>query len=144
MDLCWQVISLLLNMLSRLIITFLPRSKHLSISWLQSLSAVILEPPTKMSTTVCTVSQRWWLQRCTSTAERSYLRSEVKGSSPESQAALAQEWLRGVTTRPRSGAAAGRSYFLPEARCGSQKEQPHVQGVVAALAQDGLEELLHV
>ena len=36
--------SLLLNMLSRLVITFLPRSKHLLISWLQSPSVVILEP----------------------------------------------------------------------------------------------------
>ena len=40
-----KVISLLLNMLSRLVITFLPRSKHLLISWLQSPCAVILEPP---------------------------------------------------------------------------------------------------
>ena len=40
-----KVISLLLNILSRLVITFLPRSKRLSISWLQSPSAVILEPP---------------------------------------------------------------------------------------------------
>ena len=39
-----KVMSLLLNMLSRLVITFLPRSKHLLISWLQSLSAVIWEP----------------------------------------------------------------------------------------------------
>ena len=39
-----KVMSLLWNMLSRLIITFLPRSKHLLISWLQSPSAVILEP----------------------------------------------------------------------------------------------------
>ena len=39
-----KVMSLLLNMLSRLVITFLPRSKHLLISWLQSPSAVILEP----------------------------------------------------------------------------------------------------
>ena len=39
-----KVMSLLLNMLSRLVITFLPRSKHLLISWLQSTSAVILEP----------------------------------------------------------------------------------------------------
>ena len=37
--------SLLFNMLSRLVITFLPRSKHLLISWLKSPSAVILEPP---------------------------------------------------------------------------------------------------
>ena len=42
-----KVISLLLNMLSRLVITFLPRSKHLLISWLQSPSAVILEPKKK-------------------------------------------------------------------------------------------------
>ena len=40
-----KVMSLLLNMLSRLVIIFLPRSKHLLISWLQSPSAVILEPP---------------------------------------------------------------------------------------------------
>ena len=40
-----KVMSLLLNMLSRLIITFLPKSKHLLISWLQSPSAVILKPP---------------------------------------------------------------------------------------------------
>ena len=39
-----KVMSLLLNMLSRLVITFLPRSKYLLISWLQSPSAVILEP----------------------------------------------------------------------------------------------------
>ena len=42
-----KVMSLFFNMLSRLVITFLPRSKHLLISWLQSLSAVILEPPPK-------------------------------------------------------------------------------------------------
>ena len=39
-----RLLSLLFNMLSRLVIAFLPRSKHLLISWLQSLSAVILEP----------------------------------------------------------------------------------------------------
>ena len=51
-----QVMSLLLNMLSRLVITFLPRSKRLLISWLQSPSAVILEPPPKIkSDTVSTV-----------------------------------------------------------------------------------------
>ena len=47
---------LLLNRLSRLIITFLPMSKHLLISWLQSPSAVILEPPKIKSDTVSTVS----------------------------------------------------------------------------------------
>ena len=51
-----KVMSLLLNMLSRLIITFLPRSKHLLISWLQSPSAVILEPLKIKSDTVSTVS----------------------------------------------------------------------------------------
>ena len=51
-----KVMSLLLNMLSRLVITFLPRSKHLFISWLQSPSAVILEPPKIKSDTVSTVS----------------------------------------------------------------------------------------
>ena len=49
-------ISLLLNMLSRLVITFLLRSKRLLISWLQSPSAVILEPPKIKSDTVSTVS----------------------------------------------------------------------------------------
>ena len=49
--------SLLFNMLSRLVTTFLPRSKHLLISWLQSPSAVILEPPPKKkSDTVSTFS----------------------------------------------------------------------------------------
>ena len=51
-----KVISLLFNMLSRLVIVFLPRSKHLLISWLQSPSAVILEPPKIKSATVSTVS----------------------------------------------------------------------------------------
>ena len=51
-----KVISLLFNMLSRLVITFLPRSQHLLISWLQSPSAVILEPPKIKSDTVSTVS----------------------------------------------------------------------------------------
>ena len=48
--------SLLLNILSRLVITFLPRSKRLLISWLQSPSAVILEPKKIKSDTVSTVS----------------------------------------------------------------------------------------
>ena len=51
-----KVISLLFNILSRLVITFLPRSKHLLISWLQSPSAVILEPEKIKSDTVSTVS----------------------------------------------------------------------------------------
>ena len=55
-----KVMSLLLNMLSRLVITFLPRSKRLLISWLQSPSAVILEPPKIKSLTVSTVSPSIW------------------------------------------------------------------------------------
>ena len=51
-----KVMSLLFNMLSRLVITFLPRSKHLLISWLQSPSAVIFEPKKIKSDTVSTVS----------------------------------------------------------------------------------------
>ena len=47
-----KVMSLLFNMLSRLVITFLLRSKHLLISWLQSPSAVILEPKKIKSDTV--------------------------------------------------------------------------------------------
>ena len=48
--------SLLFNMLSRLVIAFLPRRKHLLMSWLQSPSAVILEPPKIKSLTVSSVS----------------------------------------------------------------------------------------
>ena len=51
-----QVMSVLFNMLSRLVITFLPRSKRLLISWLKSPSAVILEPQKIKSDTVSTVS----------------------------------------------------------------------------------------
>ena len=50
-----KVMSLLFNMLSRLIITFLPKSKRLLVSWLQS-PAVILEPPKIKFDTVSTVS----------------------------------------------------------------------------------------
>jgi len=59
-----KVMSLLLNMLSRLVITFLPRSKCLLISWLQSPSAVILEPKKIKSATVSLFSHlfaiKWW------------------------------------------------------------------------------------
>ena len=50
--------------------------------------------------------------------------------------------LRHHCLRPRG--AAGRSYPMPNARGGSQEKQPHIQGVVAAWVQEGLEELLHV
>ena len=51
-----KIMSLLFNILSRLAITFLPRSKHLLISWLQSPFAAILEPKKIKSDTVSTVS----------------------------------------------------------------------------------------
>ena len=61
-----KVMSLLFDMLSRLVMAFHPRSKHLLISWLQSPSAVILEPPKIKSDTVSTVSPsislKWWDQ----------------------------------------------------------------------------------
>ena len=57
MDLCWQRnVFLLFNTLTRFVIAFLPRSKHLLISWLQSSSAVILEPKKIKSFTVSIVS----------------------------------------------------------------------------------------
>ena len=58
-----KVMSLLFNMLSRLVIAFLPRSKCLVISWLQSPSAVILEPKKIKSDTVSTVSPSQPLKR---------------------------------------------------------------------------------
>ena len=61
-----KVMSLLFNMLSRLVITFLPRSKCLLISWLQSPSAVILEPKKIKSVTVSFVSPPTCLLKCIS------------------------------------------------------------------------------
>ena len=54
------------------------------------------------------------------------------------------QWPRGATPRLRPGAVARRSYPMPEVRgCGREK-QLHLQGAVAALEQEGREELLHV
>ena len=62
-----KVMSLLFNMLCRLVIAFLPRSKCLLISWLQSLSSVILEPKKIKSVTVSLYlhlfAMKWWDQR---------------------------------------------------------------------------------
>ena len=69
------------------------------------------------------------------TAERSYLASEARGGGRRSYP---------MPPRPRPRAAAGRSNPTPEIRGGGQEDQPHVQGAVAAWAQDGLEELFHV
>ena len=59
-----KVMSLLLNILSRLVITFLPRNKHLLISWLQSPSAVILEPQKIKSDTVSSPHWEQWGWDC--------------------------------------------------------------------------------
>ena len=59
-----KVMSLLFNMLSRLVIVFLPRSKCLLISWLQSPSAVILEPKKIKSVTISIVSPSIRAQHC--------------------------------------------------------------------------------
>ena len=56
MDFVSKVMSLIFNMLSRVVITFLPSTKCLLISWLQSPSAVILEPPNIKPLTVSIVS----------------------------------------------------------------------------------------
>ena len=82
--------------------------------------------------------------------------SEVRGSSREYQTATAQEQLRGATLRLRSRWAAERrypasevrgcnkrSYLASEVRGGGQEDQPHIQGAVAAQAQEGLEGLSH-
>ena len=59
-----KVMSLFFNMLSRLVITFLSRSKRLLISWLQSPSAVILEPKNIKSATVSTVLPSIYVTGC--------------------------------------------------------------------------------
>ena len=64
MDLAGKVMSLLFKILSRLFMAFLPRNKCLLISWLQSPSAVILEPPKIRSLTVFIVSPRSVGTRC--------------------------------------------------------------------------------
>ena len=52
--------------------------------------------------------------------------------------------LRGAIPHPRPGVAAGRSNPMPETRGSGREDQPHIQGAVAARAQEGLEELSHV
>ena len=70
--------------------------------------------------------------------------SKVRGSGQECQAATAQERLRRAT---QSEVRVGSQNELPQAPMaggGSWKDQPHVQGAVAARAQEGLEELSHI
>ena len=76
----------------------------------------------------------------------SYPTFEVRGGSRNKLPHVWDQgrWLRRANPRQRSGAAAERSYHMPEVRGGGWEEQPHVQRVVAAQAQEGQEELLHV
>ena len=80
------------------------------------------------------------------TAKKSYPTSEVKGDRREELLCIRGQGRQpgGATPRPRPGAVAGRSNPTPEARGGSREDQPHVQGAVAARAQEGLEELSHI
>ena len=78
-----------------------------------------------------------------SEAGRSYPMSEVRGRSREDPIPEGRQ-PRGATPRPKPGAVARRSNPAPEGRGGGQEEQSHVQGVVAARAQEGLEEPSHV
>ena len=64
MDLVGKVMALPFNMLSRFVIAFLSRRKHLLISWLQSPSAVILEPPKIKSVTISILSPSRCLDLC--------------------------------------------------------------------------------
>ena len=78
-----------------------------------------------------------------SAAERCYPTSEVRGRSWEDPMPKGRR-LSGVTLSLRPGAGAERSYPMPEARGRGLEDKPHLQGVVAARAQEGLEELFHV
>ena len=79
----------------------------------------------------------------TGAAERSYPATEVRGSGREKLPPARQgRWPREPGCN--SAGAAKRSFPTSEVRGGGREEKPHVQGVVAARAQEGLEELLHV
>ena len=78
--------------------------------------------------------------------ERSYPTSEVRGGSREELPHVRGQGQRPgeATTCPKSGAAAERSYPVSEVRGSGREELPHVQEAVAARAQEGREELLHI
>ena len=112
-----KVMSLHLNMLSRLVITILPRSKHLLISWLQSPATPRPRSGAAARRSYPTSKEQWMCGH--RRAKRSYPTYEVRGSGWECQTATAQE-------RPR------------------RATQAHVQGAVAVRVQEGLEELSHI
>ena len=77
-----------------------------------------------------TAERSYFASKVGGAAKRRYPTSEVRGSGPECQAAMEQEWLREDTQRPRSGAAPGGDTPRPKpkARGGGQEEQPHARG----------------
>ena len=94
-----KVMSLLLNMLSRLVITFLPKSKRLIISWLQSPSAVILEPPPlkKKSLTLFPLfphlfPMKWWDQMPWSSFSENWLHVSVNGQVSVNEQHTEDKW----------------------------------------------------
>ena len=91
------------------------------------------------------MTEAHWLRRTTQKRAREELPTpKVRGGNRERQAATAQEWTRGATPCPRSGAVAVRSYPTPEVRGGGREEQLHVQGAVAALCWSSCEEIPNV
>ena len=78
-------------------------------------------------------------------AERSYPASEARGGTQKEPPRVRGQGRQagGATLHPRPGAVAGSNHPASQARDGGTEEQPHVQGVVAAQAQEGLEELSH-
>ena len=102
------------------------------------------------------LQRKWlrWLAHSAQVAERSYPTSEVRGSSRECQAAVAQEWPRRATPSRGQGGMSRRSHPVSKVRGNGLEEPPgvqsqgrqpgrstHVQGALAALVQEGLEEL---
>ena len=88
-----KVMSLLLKMLSRLVITFLSRSKHLLISWLQSPSAVILEPKKIKSATASIVSPSIFHEVCRNN-RRSNMRCILRSSAQPRKWVSGELWWR--------------------------------------------------
>ena len=102
MDLSGEVMSLLLNMLSRLVITFLPRSKRLLISWLQSPSAVILEPKkiksgTSLEGMMLKLKLQYFghLMRRVDSLEKILMLGKIEGRRKRGQQRM--RWLDGIT-----------------------------------------------
>ena len=88
-----KVVSLFFNMLSRLVITFLPRSKCLLISWVQSPSAVIWEPPKINSVTVSIVSHLFPMKRWDQMPGSDIVQEAVIKTIPKKKKCKKAKWL---------------------------------------------------